>query len=166
MQLGFDFGSRLQNAITDVFDLGYKNVTVVGNDCIDIKKDDLLRAQSQLKHGFHTIGKTVNGGVYLFTVSKETFSKESFENLSWSQETLASELFSWLTSFSKVCLLETKRDINSYRELLHWTTFTKHQLGAILKDIISYFNQEFTTLRFVISIFYRNLQLQRGPPSE
>ncbi len=164
-QRGIGFGTRLGHAVEQVFAQGYKNIIVIGNDCIDLRREDLLMAQAQLEIGHHTIGKTKNGGVYLFTLSKDTFHVDSFCGLSWCQSTLGSELYQWLSNTTEVYSLNVKSDINTSENLITWIASARHHLGLYFQNLISYIYP--TTHVDLISnwAYYSKILPLRAPPS-
>jgi len=163
-QKGIGFGTRLSHAVEQVFLQGYQNIIVVGNDCIDLRQEDLLNAQAQLEIGHHTIGQTKNGGVYLFTLSKDTFHADSFRGLSWCQNTLSSELYQWMSTTTSIYFLDIKTDINTSENLNTWIASTRRHLGLYFQNLISYIYP--TTHVGLLSkwAYYSKLLPLRAPP--
>lgn len=91
-QVGNTFGQRLSNAISNVFNNGYNNVIVLGNDCPQITSGHILEANSLFNDHQLIIGPTIKGGSYLIGVTKTSFHKESFETLRWETSFLFKDL--------------------------------------------------------------------------
>ncbi len=83
LQVGDSFGERLSNAIEGVFNLDYESVIVVGNDCLDLKSEDIIKTQSLLENQNLVLGPDLRGGLYLIGIQKNSFFKDSFSQLKW-----------------------------------------------------------------------------------
>ena len=60
------FGERITGAAADAFTLGYDNVLIVGNDCLDIAADDIVEARRALEEGAsYVAAPTYDGGAFL-----------------------------------------------------------------------------------------------------
>ncbi len=70
-------------AIKEVFDQGFENVIVVGNDCPQLKSADLTLANELLLSRDLVIGPDSHGGAYLIGISKKIFHKDWLVNLPW-----------------------------------------------------------------------------------
>ncbi|HRI20574.1 MAG TPA: TIGR04282 family arsenosugar biosynthesis glycosyltransferase [Panacibacter sp.] len=68
LQQGDDFGERILNAFELLFLQGYKKVTIIGSDCIEIETSHLHQAFDFLNDCDVVIGPAQDGGYYLFAM--------------------------------------------------------------------------------------------------
>jgi glycosyltransferase A (GT-A) superfamily protein (DUF2064 family) len=120
-QTGKTFGERFTNAIEQVFLKGFDNVITIGNDCPQLKTQQLIEAARNCLKGKTTIGPTLDGGFYLLAIQKRHFDKKAFLNLTWQKHTLRKELLKFLTTKNtdiiQFCFyndLDNLNDINYY----------------------------------------------------
>ncbi len=95
-QKGDTFGERFTNAMEQVFEKGYDNVITIGNDCPQLKIQQLLEAARNCLDDKTTIGPTLDGGFYLLAIQKKHFDKKAFLNLPWQKQSLRKELLKLL----------------------------------------------------------------------
>lgn len=163
-QTGNDFGSKLSNSIQHVFNQGYDKVIVVGNDCVELGTNDLVTADLLLLESKFSIGKTKNGGVYLFSVSQSWFDADSFTVLQWCQNTLGKQLDEWLSVHCTVNRLRSKSDFNFSSDLESWLQSSRTYIRHILLSIITYFNIIEVSSYSVIEPVYIKFKALRAPP--
>ncbi len=70
LQEGKDLGERMRNAFSKVFNLGFKNVSIIGSDCYELKSDHIQQAFVQLEKNAVVIGPSKDGGYYLLGMKK------------------------------------------------------------------------------------------------
>jgi hypothetical protein len=99
-QRGDDFGSKLSNAVEDVFSLGYNSVIVLGNDCPELNKDIIESAYQQLNKHQLVIGPSQSGGVYLMGIERCNFEKIAFQKLPWQSKELQTALLGYFNKYS------------------------------------------------------------------
>ena len=46
LQQGSDLGERMENAFTELFELGYEKVIIIGSDLLDLSSDGMLQKPS------------------------------------------------------------------------------------------------------------------------
>lgn len=169
-QKGHDFGEKIVNAINKVFLQGYEDVIVVGNDCINFNKKDIILAQKGIETAANTIGLTKDGGVYLFSIHQSTFSPEnaaSLKELPWCTNELGQSLLDYLQHIGPVEQLSTKIDIDDEQSLVQ---ALGHHLPLSLLAILDQLFSFFIYIRFYISSiripsYILNGLYFRGPPS-
>lgn len=72
----------MQKAFSVGFNQGYKNIIIIGSDCIDLTTSIIENAFSCLQHNDFVIGPAKDGGYYLLGMNKEHI--QVFENKKWS----------------------------------------------------------------------------------
>ncbi len=77
-------GQRMSRAFEKCFSLGFRNVVVIGTDCVMITEEDMETAFSLLSGGeFEAVlGPATDGGYYLLGLCKET--DAVFRDVQWS----------------------------------------------------------------------------------
>lgn len=70
-QRGKAFGERLTFAAQAAFALGYDEIVIIGNDCIDLTSERLKEAFASLTNHKLCFGKAQDGGVYLIAARRE-----------------------------------------------------------------------------------------------
>ncbi len=120
-QVGKSFGERFSNAIETIFNMGFSNIITIGNDCPELKPQQLIRAAENCLESKTTIGPALDGGFYLLAIHKNLFNKEAFLKLPWQKKSLRKELINLLKSkeavITTLCFyndLDSLKDINYY----------------------------------------------------
>lgn len=120
-QTGNTFGERFTHAIDSVFKKGYSNIITIGNDCPELKTQQLQQAALHLQESKTSIGPTLDGGFYLLAFNKKQFDKKAFSQLPWQKASLRKELLKVLKSknaiISNFCFfndIDSQKDINYY----------------------------------------------------
>jgi len=168
-QVGDSFGSRLANAVEDVFASGFDQVVVIGNDCPFINREFILDSFDLINEDQVVLGPANDGGVYLLGLDKNHFDKNHFASLDWMKSELQDSLKRYcLAQSSEIEWLEERQDIDSVADLvkvlqlLPALSLLRKQLAKIVSD----FKQR--TLSFVelhIVTFLKSANLKsRGPP--
>ena len=106
--------TNLCQAISEVFQIGFQKVIVVGNDCPDLDQHTLERAIQSLREGKNVLGPDMKGGNYLIGIDKSEFCEDTFEN----ELRVRSNVHENLSVLLQKCnaplvVLCAKRDINS-----------------------------------------------------
>ncbi len=70
LQEGDSLGERMSKAFTKVFDLGLKNVCLIGSDCYELQTETLKEAFEKLHEKDIVIGPAKDGGYYLLGMNK------------------------------------------------------------------------------------------------
>ncbi|MCW2120921.1 DUF2064 domain-containing protein [Flavobacterium sp. 7A] len=82
-QVGSNFGYKITAAVQNVFDQGFENVIVIGNDSLALTTSLLLNAAQNLQNKDIVLGADWHGGVYLMGLSKRNFNASVFEKIEW-----------------------------------------------------------------------------------
>ena len=130
LQEGEDLGEKMLSAFTFAFAIGYKNVVIIGSDCIQLTAKIIEEAFELLipaclpagqagpadRSNDVVIGPAKDGGYYLLGMNK--LYKELFQNKKWSSENV---LLDTLIDLKKrnvpYKLLETLSDVDHEEDL-------------------------------------------------
>ena len=96
-QTGTTFGEKLSTAVQAVFDQGFENIIIVGNDTPGLTAQLIHDTYFSLGQNDLVLGPDYNGGAYLIGLAKGVFNKKMFANLSWK----TSKVFQQLQAFSE-----------------------------------------------------------------
>jgi len=118
LQRGSDLGERMQNAFQELFDLGYKNVIIIGSDLLDLNANTISEAFQLLENNDVVIGPATDGGYYLLGL--KTIHKNIFKNKNWGTETVRNDTLSDLKN-STVAMLKELNDIDTFENMKHYT---------------------------------------------
>lgn len=165
-QVGETFGIRITTAIQQVFDLGFEKVIVVGNDCLDLKAEQILDASKKLNDTFTILGPDNNGGTYLMGLSKANFSSKGFNSISWQTKQVFKEL---RLLFHKEDSIELPflNDFNSndyfkfHFKRLPFSAQIKKLLQVCLFSKIFNFN----SISVYFSIYFNSILFNKGSPA-
>lgn len=133
-QIGTTFGEKIVHSIQQVFEKGFDNVIVIGNDCPGLKAHHLLEAACKLQTSDSVIGADFNGGSYLIGVSKFSFVPQKFEIISWQTPSVYNEL-QLLFSKQTVSLLQPLNDCNDtfdFKKVINKLPFSSSLRNLIL----------------------------------
>ena len=81
---GSDLGARMENGIELVLKRGYKNVVLIGSDCLELTAQGIEEAFYALNKHDVVVGPAKDGGYYLLGMKKTHH--EFFKNKKWSTE--------------------------------------------------------------------------------
>ncbi len=116
LQEGEDLGEKMLSAFTFAFAIGYKNVVIIGSDCIQLTTKIIEEAFELLISNDVVIGPAKDGGYYLLGMNK--LYKELFQNKIWSSENV---LLDTLIDLKKINvsykLLKTLSDVDREEDL-------------------------------------------------
>lgn len=124
LQEGNDLGERMMNAFTKVFDLGLKNICIIGSDCFELQIEILHQAFDRLHESNIVIGPSADGGYYLLGMNKlypDFFKKKDWGTSAVLDDTLETINKLRLTS----ALLPELNDIDTIDDLLQTDILTK-----------------------------------------
>jgi uncharacterized protein len=122
LQEGKDLGERMRNAFDKVFDLGHKNICIIGSDCYDLQPTHLEDAFLSLKSNDTVIGPSEDGGFYLLGMNK--MYPSLFSEKAWGTETMK-EIERLQLSNMKLPMLN---DIDTLEDLLATDVLAKCKL--------------------------------------
>ena len=98
-QKGETFGERIANAFEFLYGKGFENVIAVGNDCLDISKETIYRAESVLRENQMVLGPAADGGLYLIGLSKAAYLRKRFVQFDWTTERLSQDFLDFAEKF-------------------------------------------------------------------
>ncbi len=101
LQKNADLGEKMQDAFQVLFTKGYKQVVIVGSDCIELTKDDIKTAFEKLKSNDVVIGPANDGGYYLLGMNK--LHDLLFQNKEWSSESVYHDTINDINRLSMTC---------------------------------------------------------------
>lgn len=167
-QLGTGFGERLANSVEKVFNLGYTNLIVVGNDCPSLSSSLIKKVNQQLDHDDLVLGPSTDGGVYLIGLNKKVYHRATFIELPWQDSTLQN---GWKQYAQKELIqikwLATQKDVDNANDLKFILNSFKN-FQALKKQLLKIINILSTVLirkNYKIHSFeFHNTLLLRGPP--
>lgn len=90
-QKGESLGQRMSGAFAKCFSLGFRNIVIIGTDCVMITEEDVETAFSLLSGGeFEAVlGPATDGGYYLLGLCRKT--DAVFQDMQWSTARVFSE---------------------------------------------------------------------------
>ena len=142
-QTGADFGTRITNAVAQVFEQGYRSVLVVGNDCPDLSLAELKKAISLLDAGHNVLGPSTDGGAYLIGLQQEAFDPAVLQRLPWSTSKLFPALRQHLADAGTATtqLLQPHTDLDHAESIRRWLKHGVHslhkKLGTLLRALLA-----------------------------
>ena len=104
----------MENAFSELFGLGYKNIIIVGSDLLELKSEDISYAFDVLKHHDIVIGPSKDGGYYLLGMKR--IHENIFKNKAWGTETVFEDTLKDLQN-NDVELLKELNDIDTFEDL-------------------------------------------------
>jgi uncharacterized protein len=162
-QRGNSFGERLQNAFSDIFDKGFKQVIAIGNDCLDLNETHILQAIEGLKMTPSVFGATTDGGVYLLGFQKTFFNNIDFKNISWQTDKVFTELTQ--LADNQYFTLDILSDVDNANDLV---LFLRNTTLLIKNTLISLFKKHepkpLISVKNYIRQYLLSIKLLRAPP--
>lgn len=90
-QQGADLGIRMKHAFQQVFNEGYKQVVIIGSDCLELDAIIIEQAFAALEINDAVIGPATDGGYYLLGLT--TMHNRLFEHIAWSTNRVLDQTF-------------------------------------------------------------------------
>ena len=121
VQNGKDLGSRMNKAFKWGFEVGYKNICIVGTDLWSIEKKIFKKAFNALKNNDVVFGPASDGGYYLLGLKK--LSDSIFNIESWGSSKVLEDSINQVDYKSSIFYLtelndiDTEEDINKHNDL-------------------------------------------------
>ncbi|MHC4365125.1 MAG: TIGR04282 family arsenosugar biosynthesis glycosyltransferase [Planctomycetota bacterium] len=117
-QIGDNLGKILKNAFDDAFQEDFSNVVAIGSDSPDLPED-------YINLGFHALGThdvalgpANDGGYYLIGFTKDAFSAQAFEHITWSADTVFDQTLNILKQHRRsVYILPQWHDVDTLDDL-------------------------------------------------
>lgn len=117
LQYGSDLGSRMENAFSELFSLGYEKVLIIGSDLLDLNKHHIEYAFEALNQHDMVLGPSKDGGYYL--LGMKSFHENIFKNKNWGTESVLKDTLKDLENID-VQLLEELNDIDTFEDMKHY----------------------------------------------
>lgn len=117
LQNGTDLGSRMENAFSELFGLGYEKVMIIGSDLLDLNQHHIETAFKKLNQHDVVIGPSKDGGYYLLGMKR--IHENIFKNKSWGTESVLKDTMKDLQN-SDVEFLEELNDIDTFEDMKHY----------------------------------------------
>jgi uncharacterized protein len=169
-QVGATFAERFYGAFAGLFAKGFQHVIAIGNDCPQLKPNDILKAAACLQRQEVVVGPDNSGGVYLLGLSNAAFNAcGSFAGIRWSTNQVLSDLAvlfrlteAALRVLPKYCDLNNHRDLHRALSCKYFRAPVILFLKYLLNLLVSY-----KSLRqvYIIPAFHHSSLFFRGPPS-
>jgi uncharacterized protein len=120
LQRGNDLGERMSNAFQDGFSKGYKQICIIGTDCLELSATEIKNAFRALSDHEVVVGPAVDGGYYLLGMN--TLHDTLLKNKHWSTSTVLAETLAACDKLGvSVAELAPLRDIDTLDDLpKHW----------------------------------------------
>ncbi|MEZ4803609.1 MAG: TIGR04282 family arsenosugar biosynthesis glycosyltransferase [Gelidibacter sp.] len=123
LQKGTDLGERMQHAFTELLEMDYEKVAIIGSDLLDLDAELVNDAFAKLDFNDIVIGPAKDGGYYL--LGMKHLYHHIFENKEWGTSTVLKHTLNDL-QHSKVHLLKELNDIDTFEDMQHYTELTKY----------------------------------------
>lgn len=123
LQKGIDLGERMQNAFTELLEMGYEKVTIIGSDLLDLDAELVNNAFDQLEFNDLVIGPAMDGGYYLLGMKNLYY--KLFQNKDWGTSSVLKATLDELTN-SKVLLLKELNDIDTFEDIQNYEQLKKY----------------------------------------
>ena len=160
IQSGQSFGGRFYHSIKKVFEKGYENVIVIGNDTPSLKQKDINSAVKNTSKNNSVIGPSKDGGFYLLSLNINDYNlidPAKFISIDYQQSDTLSNLICLLNDNSiSQHLLKKKDDFDKVSTIQDYILF-KDQLEKVITEIQNIiFN--YLYLKFILTLFikYKN----------
>lgn len=114
LQTGTDLGKKMQNAFSELFEMGYEKVLIVGSDIFELGQSDIENAFEVLQTTETVIGPATDGGYYLLGMKE--LNATIFQNKNWGTSTVLEETLADLGQ-KKYVLLEERNDVDYFEDI-------------------------------------------------
>lgn len=161
---GETFESKIRSAINFVFEKGFQNIIVVGDDTPQLSTKKIILAANALKQNQISIGPSQDGGSYLIAFNQIHYKKDLLCNLGWQTANFHQSLISQIKLLDfQYNILSKLSDIDQAQDLLEFLKkYSFEKIGKILKSLLFPFFPSFFK-----SLIIKNTTLthrDRGPP--
>jgi uncharacterized protein len=114
LQYGNDLGARMENAFTELFQLGYEKVIIIGSDLLDLTTQHINDAFNLLNKTDIVIGPAKDGGYYL--LGMKTLHATIFKNKDWGTSSVLNDTINDIQNCT-FSLLEALNDIDTFEDV-------------------------------------------------
>lgn len=162
-----DFGIRLSNAFSEVFNKGYESVISIGNDCPSLDANTISQAIDALQSNKVVIGPSTDGGVYLLGLQRENFDIRKFRELKWKTTELTEDIINTCRKEGDLHILPTLTDIDHEQDLHLFLQFNTSELVGYLKSLLISFQSQWygTHINSYVGRLMDLAASRRGPPT-
>lgn len=122
-QTSGNLGNKMRHAFEIVLQK-HKKAVIIGSDCPDLAKDDIMSAFDQLDRHDLVIGPSEDGGYYL--LGCKTLAPFLFTDLPWSSSLLFNETIARIESHQMSC--HVLRQLYDIDEEAEWTRFRNSRI--------------------------------------
>lgn len=160
IQSGITFGEKFYESINKVFEKGYENIIVIGNDTPSLKLRDIIFAAKHTSINNSVIGPSKDGGFYLLSLNRSDFKKIDpfkFISLNYQRSNTLSELISLFNHCSIFqYLLKKKDDFDKIYSIRIYFLFKYRveQMISVFQKIV--FNYLFIKYFLILFIKHKN----------
>lgn len=124
LQEGNDLGEKMSNAFSKVFELGLKNICIIGSDCYELQTETLHQAFDKLHQNDVVLGPSRDGGFYLLGMKK--LYPDFFTSKEWGTSTVLDDTLQTINNLGLTCAqLDELNDIDTIEDLLETNILTK-----------------------------------------
>jgi len=116
LQVEGDLGVKMCKAFEREFGLGYEKITLIGSDTPHITREMMDSSFKELDSHDIVLGPSLDGGYYLIAFNKSTFSKDVFQDISWSTDVVLEQTLKKMNN-KKVYLHKILNDIDVLEDL-------------------------------------------------
>ncbi len=114
LQEGSDLGERMENAFSELFQIGYEKVLIIGSDLLDLNAEIISEGFQKLNQHDFVLGPAEDGGYYLFGMKH--LHPNVFKNKAWGTETVCYDTLQDLKN-EAFYLLQTLNDIDTFEDI-------------------------------------------------
>jgi rSAM/selenodomain-associated transferase 1 len=114
LQYGSDLGSRMENAFSELFSLGYEKIMIIGSDLLDLNQLHIKTAFEKLNQHDIVIGPSKDGGYYLLGMKR--VHENIFKNKAWGTESVLNDTIKDLQNID-VEFLDELNDIDTFEDM-------------------------------------------------
>jgi len=116
LQVEGDLGVKMCKAFEGQFELGYEKIVLIGSDTPHITREMMDLTFIELDSHDIVLGPSLDGGYYLIAFKNNTFTKDVFQNISWSTEVVLEQTLQKIKG-KKVYLHKVLNDIDILEDL-------------------------------------------------
>lgn len=113
-QYGYDLGSRMENAFSELFQLGYEKIIIIGSDALDLTTNNIDDAFQMLNTDDFVIGPAKDGGYYL--LGMKTLYDSLFKDKDWGSSSVLKDTLDDIQN-NNFSLLEELNDIDTFDDV-------------------------------------------------
>jgi rSAM/selenodomain-associated transferase 2/rSAM/selenodomain-associated transferase 1 len=136
-----DIGRRMQRALAEGFQEGYRSIVIIGSDVPDISSAIIHRAFEELQKNSLVLGPAGDGGYYLIgmqKVNEDQAYPELFEAVNWGTSEVLSQTIAAAHQLGiGYALLDTLKDVDRPADLKIWNRVLRSQSNLTAKKHIS-----------------------------